>query len=71
MFLHSQSTTVATQAYDYPEWHKGRENYALWYIEIKHPALGAYLNQLRQSFQIFYFIPTHDNFISRYIFVGF
>ncbi|WP_335968912.1 2'-5' RNA ligase family protein [Acinetobacter bereziniae] len=62
MFLHSQSTTVATQAYDYPEWHKGRENYALWYIEIKHPALGAYLNQLRQKFSNFLFHPNTRQF---------
>ncbi|MFX5374177.1 2'-5' RNA ligase family protein, partial [Acinetobacter baumannii] len=25
---------VPTSMRDYPEWHLGRQNYALWYLEI-------------------------------------
>ena len=50
MFLQSNQYTIPTEIHDYPEWHKGRENYALWYIEIHQPELIDYLNQLRQHF---------------------
>lgn len=49
MFLQAHQLTIPTEARDYPEWHKGREDYALWYIEIKQPELITYLNQLRQQ----------------------
>jgi 2'-5' RNA ligase len=62
VFLHSQSLTIATQKYDYPEWHKGRKDYALWYIEINHPELLNYLNQLRQQFAKFLFQPNTRQF---------
>ena len=62
MFLRPQSLTVPTLAHDYPEWHKGRENYALWYIEIEHPELVEYLNKLRAIFEPDLFQPNIRQF---------
>ncbi len=62
VFLHSQSLTIATQKHDYPEWHKGRKDYALWYIEINHPELLNYLNELRRQFSKFLFQPNTRQF---------
>ena len=62
MFLRPQSLTVPTLAHDYPEWHKGRENYALWYVEIQHPELVEYLNQLRAIFAPDLFQPNIRQF---------
>ena len=68
VFLHSQSSTIVTQAHDYPEWHKGRLYYALWYIEIDHPELLNYLKHLRQSFSQYLFQPNARQFhITLYI----
>ena len=50
MFLQPHSTVVPTEARDYPEWHLGRERYALWYIEVDDPVLISYLTQLREQF---------------------
>ncbi len=45
VFLQPHSTVVPTEARDYPEWHLGRERYALWYIEVDDPVLISYLNK--------------------------
>lgn len=62
MFLQSNQYTIPTEMHDYPEWHKGRENYALWYIEIRQPELIAYLNQLRQHFSNYLLQPNIRQF---------
>lgn len=41
---------IATLQQDYPEWHLGRTEFSLWYLEIHSPALLTYLSQLRQQF---------------------
>ena len=50
MLLHPQNLTIPTLTHDYPEWHQGREDYALWYVEIHQPELVEYLDHLRQIF---------------------
>ena len=62
MFLQSDRLTIPTEKHDYPEWHKGREDYALWYVEIDHPKLLAYLNQLRQTFANYLYQPNTRQF---------
>ena len=68
MFLQPSSQAIATDARDYPEWHHGRENYALWYIEIQNPALLDYLEQLRTQFSDVLYQPNQRQFhITLYI----
>ena len=62
MFLQPHQLTIPTEMHDYPEWHKGREDYALWYIEIDQPELIAYLNQLRQHFSNYLLQPNIRQF---------
>ncbi len=50
MFLQPSQYTIATQSHDYPDWHQGREHYALWYIDIQQPEILDYLHDLRQQF---------------------
>jgi len=44
---------VPTSLRDYPEWHLGRQNYALWYLEINDQKLVDYLDGLRRHFSDF------------------
>ena len=68
VFLQPNSLTVPTEAHDYPEWHKGRVHYALWYLEIQHPELLDYLTQLRNQFAPYLFQPNTRQFhITLYI----
>lgn len=62
MFLQPQQCTQATRARDYPEWHHGRERYALWYIEIFDAELNQYLHKLRQHFSGLLYQPNHRQF---------
>ena len=62
VFLQPHSTVVPTEARDYPEWHFGRERYALWYIEVDDPALIDYLIQLREQFSDLLFQPNQRQF---------
>nr|WP_277606294.1 2'-5' RNA ligase family protein [Acinetobacter sp. NIPH 2699] len=41
---------MATSEHDYSEWHRGRVEYGVWYIEIDQPELIEYLDQLQQEF---------------------
>lgn len=50
MFLQPSQYTIATQSHDYPDWHQGREHYALWYIDIQQAEILDYLNNLREQF---------------------
>ena len=54
--------TIPTQTHDYPEWHLGREEYAVWYLEIHQPELLEYLTQLRAEFSEFLFQPNTRQF---------
>lgn len=62
VFLQPQSLTIPTENHDYPEWHKGRSHYALWYIEIDHPELLQYLYHLRQQFAPYLYQPNTRQF---------
>ena len=53
---------VPTAAQDYPEWHKGRQRYAVWYLEIQQPEVLAYLEQLRRQFSGLLFAPNTRQF---------
>ena len=59
---------IATLQQDYPEWHLGRTEFSLWYLEIHAPALLAYLSQLRQQFADILLQPNTRQFhITLYI----
>jgi 2'-5' RNA ligase len=53
---------VPTLAQDYPEWHKGRSAFSLWYLELHSPELLAYLAQLRADFADILFQPNTRQF---------
>ena len=61
MFLSLADYTIATEQLDFPEWHRERLNYALWYLEIDQPQLLAYLEGIRNSFEDI-FIPSQRQF---------
>lgn len=50
MFLKTHTQTVPTILQDYPEWHRGRQLYGLWYIDITDPEIIAYLHSIQQCF---------------------
>ena len=62
MFLQPHSTVVPTEDRDYPEWHLGRERYALWYIEVDDPVLISYLTKLREQFSDLLYQPNQRQF---------
>lgn len=53
---------VPTIAQDYPDWHKGRSQFSLWYVEIHQPELLDYLEQLRCAFSDLLFTPNTRQF---------
>lgn len=53
---------VPTPIRDYPEWHRGRQNYALWYLEINDQKLVDYLDVLRTHFSEFLLEPNHRQY---------
>lgn len=50
MLLQTETQLIATEMRDYPEWHKGRSDYGLWYIEIDQPELIQYLDEIQAQF---------------------
>ncbi|WP_228258666.1 2'-5' RNA ligase family protein [Acinetobacter sp. ANC 4910] len=62
MSLDHISHVVLTSRRDYPEWHHGREQYALWYIEIQNPDLILYLNQVQDYFSEYLLLPNTRQF---------
>lgn len=62
MLLQPFCTVIPTLSHDYAEWHRGREDYALWYIEITEPKLQHYLQKLREHFSPFLFQPNIRQF---------
>ncbi|MDM1487654.1 2'-5' RNA ligase family protein [Acinetobacter towneri] len=68
VFIQANQFVIPTQQHDYPEWHRGREHYALWYLSIEHPALVQYLEQLKQQFSDLLLTPNTRQFhITLYI----
>ncbi len=53
MLLQTSTQLVKTEIRDYPEWHHGRTDYALWYIEIDQPELVEYLDAIKIHFSDF------------------
>lgn len=53
---------VPTSIRDYPEWHLGRQNYALWYLEINDQKIVDYLDALRAHFSEFLLEPNHRQY---------
>ncbi|NUF37241.1 2'-5' RNA ligase family protein [Acinetobacter lactucae] len=53
---------VPTTIRDYPEWHLGRQNYALWYLEINDQKIVDYLDTLRAHFSEFLLEPNHRQY---------
>ncbi|MCH7339903.1 2'-5' RNA ligase family protein [Acinetobacter higginsii] len=50
MLLQAETQLIATEMRDYPEWHLGRSDYGLWYIEIDQPELIQYLDEIQAQF---------------------
>lgn len=50
MLLQVETQLIATEMRDYPEWHLGRSDYGLWYIEIDQPELIQYLDEVQAQF---------------------
>jgi len=50
VLLKADTQLIATEIRDYPEWHKGRSDYGLWYIEIDQPELIQYLDEIQAQF---------------------
>lgn len=50
MLLKPSTQLCPTVVRDYPEWHRGRSDYGLWYLEIDQPELIQYFNQIRAHF---------------------
>jgi hypothetical protein len=53
VLLQTSTQLVKTEIRDYPEWHHGRTDYALWYIEIDQPELVEYLDAIKIHFSDF------------------
>lgn len=62
MFLQPDRYTVPTVQRNYPEWHRGRKKYALWYLEIEDTGLLNYLQYLRHTFSDVLYQPIHRQF---------
>ncbi|MCM1958975.1 2'-5' RNA ligase family protein [Acinetobacter modestus] len=59
MLLQADTQLIATEIRDYPEWHKGRSDYGLWYIEIDQPELIQYLDEIQAQFSDL-LLPAHQ-----------
>lgn len=62
MFLQPDHHVVPTLDCDYPDWHKGRTAFSLWYIPIEDRALLDYLNALRAHFKDVLYQPNTRQF---------
>ncbi|USA45009.1 2'-5' RNA ligase family protein [Acinetobacter sp. C26M] len=59
MLLQAETQLIATEMRDYPEWHLGRSDYGLWYIEIDQPELIHYLDEIQAQFSGL-LLPAHQ-----------
>jgi len=62
VFLKPDLYTVPTITRDYPEWHHGRQEYGLWYIEITDPEVVANLKNICESFRDLLLEPNQRQF---------
>ena len=62
MFLRPNTVVVPTEHHDYGDWHQGRQNYALWYLEIEQTNVLDYLEHLRLQFSDILFQPNTRQF---------
>lgn len=61
MRLKPSTLLCPTEDRDYPEWHHGRSDYGLWYVEIEQPELIQYLDQMRLHFSDL-LLPNHRQY---------
>ena len=59
MFLQPNTLTFASLDADYSDWHKGRDQFSLWYLEVEDAACCEYLSRLQQQFSSFLYMPNH------------
>lgn len=62
MFIETNKKVEPLIWQDYPDWHKNRQNFAVWYIEIDHPTIIHYCQKLRQQFSQFLHDDYHRQF---------
>lgn len=62
MFLKPSQSVIPTLTHDYAEWHQGRHDYSLWYLEILDSKLLNYLDQLRLQCADFLYMPNDRQF---------
>ncbi len=71
LYLKPDNCVVPTICRDYPEWHRGRTAYALWYILLErkqYPELVQKLDQLQTSFSDVLLVNTQRQYhITLYI----
>ena len=55
--LHQNPTTVPSSTQDYPEWHRGRKDYALWLIELGNDEIHKKVHAAREHLAEFLLKP--------------
>lgn len=50
MLLQASTQLTSTERRDYPEWHHGRSDFAVWYIEIDQAEVIQYLDHIKNFF---------------------
>lgn len=50
MLLQASTQLISTERRDYPEWHHGRSDFAVWYIEIDQAEVIQYLDHIKNFF---------------------
>ena len=55
--LHQNPTTVPSITQDYPEWHRGRKDYALWLIELGNEEIHKKVHAAREHLAEFLLKP--------------
>lgn len=50
MLLQASTHLISTERRDYPEWHHGRSDFAVWYIEIDQAEVIQYLDHIKTKF---------------------
>jgi hypothetical protein len=52
-------TTLPSKLQDYPEWHRGRKEYALWHIELENEEASKKINAAKEHLSDFLLKPYH------------
>ncbi|MEC8568650.1 MAG: 2'-5' RNA ligase family protein, partial [Pseudomonadota bacterium] len=50
MLLQASTQLISTERRDYSEWHHGRSDFAVWYIEIDQAEVIQYLDHIKNFF---------------------